>query len=127
MRQGGVDAVHVTIAYHETFRETVANIEEWNRYFSAYPELIVHACSAADVRAAREQERTAIIFGFQNCYPIYQFFGAENLKNSKFHGNTGQKPIVFERGELKYRVSEQGKTVPGPEFHSAFNAVISRF
>ena len=28
MRQGGVDAVHVTIAYHETFRETVANIEE---------------------------------------------------------------------------------------------------
>ena len=26
MRQGGVDAVHVTIAYHENFRETVFNI-----------------------------------------------------------------------------------------------------
>ncbi|HAG46581.1 MAG TPA: peptidase M19, partial [Gammaproteobacteria bacterium] len=75
MRQGGVDAVHVTIAYHETFRETVANIEEWNRYFSAYPELIVHACSAADVRAAREQGRTAIIFGFQNCSPIEDDLG----------------------------------------------------
>ena len=24
MRDGGVDAVHVTIAYHETFREMVA-------------------------------------------------------------------------------------------------------
>ena len=27
MRAGGVDAVHVTIAYHENFRETVANME----------------------------------------------------------------------------------------------------
>ena len=33
MREGGVDAVHVTIAYHEMFRETVANIEQWNRWF----------------------------------------------------------------------------------------------
>ena len=31
MRDGGVDAVHVTICYHEMFRETVANIETWNR------------------------------------------------------------------------------------------------
>ncbi|MDG2075924.1 MAG: membrane dipeptidase [Arenicellales bacterium] len=75
MRQGNVDAVHVTIAYHETFRETVANVEEWNRCFAAYPELIVHACSAADVRTAREQGRTAIIFGFQNCSPIEDDLG----------------------------------------------------
>ena len=27
MREGGVDAVHVTITYHETFRETVLQIE----------------------------------------------------------------------------------------------------
>ena len=26
MREGGLDAVHVTIAYHETFRETVLNV-----------------------------------------------------------------------------------------------------
>ena len=75
MRQGNVDAVHVTIAYHETFRETVANVEEWNRCFAAYPELIVHACSAADIRTAREQGRTAIIFGFQNCSPIEDDLG----------------------------------------------------
>ena len=31
MRDGGVDAVHVTICYHENFRETVANLEQWNR------------------------------------------------------------------------------------------------
>ena len=33
MRDGGLDAVHVTIAYHEVFRETVLNIEQWNRWF----------------------------------------------------------------------------------------------
>ena len=31
MRKGGVDAVHVTIAYHETFR--VPNIKQWNQWF----------------------------------------------------------------------------------------------
>ena len=64
---------------------------------------------------------------FQNFGQKYQIFDAENWKNSKFHGKIVQKPIVFERGELKYRVSERGKNVPGPEFHSAFNALISRF
>ena len=33
MRRGGVTAVHATIAYHENFRETVANIERWNRWY----------------------------------------------------------------------------------------------
>ena len=32
MRLGGVHAVHATIAYHETFREMVRNIEEWLVY-----------------------------------------------------------------------------------------------
>ena len=33
MRAGGVDAVHVTIAYHESFREMILNLEQWNRWF----------------------------------------------------------------------------------------------
>ena len=32
MRIGEVDSVHVTICYHENFRETVANLEQWNRW-----------------------------------------------------------------------------------------------
>ena len=43
MREGGLDAVHVTIAYHENFRETVANIEKWNRWFERFPDLIMRA------------------------------------------------------------------------------------
>ncbi len=66
MREGGVDAVHVTITYHETFRETVLNIERWNRWFETYPELIFQGRTAADVALARETQRTAIFFGSQN-------------------------------------------------------------
>ncbi len=66
MRAGGVDAVHVTITYHETFRETVLNIEQWNRWFEAYPDLIFQGRTAADVMRAKETGRTAIFFGSQN-------------------------------------------------------------
>ena len=66
MREGGVDAVHVTITYHETFRETVANIARWNRWFESFPDLIFQGFTAADVQIARDTGRTAIFFGTQN-------------------------------------------------------------
>ena len=70
MREGGVDAVHVTIAYHENFRETVANIEQWNSLFERFMELIFLGKTGADVRLARESGRTAIFYGFQNPSPM---------------------------------------------------------
>ncbi len=66
MRAGGVDAVHVTITYHESFRETVLNIEKWNRWFERFPDLIFQGFTAADIEAARQTGRTAIFFGSQN-------------------------------------------------------------
>lgn len=66
LRSGGVDAVHVTITYHETFRETVLNIEAWNRWFERFPDLIFQGRTAADVQLARATGRTAIFFGSQN-------------------------------------------------------------
>ncbi len=75
MREGNVDAVHVTIAYHENFRETVLNIEKWNRWFEQYPDLICQAFCAADIDVAKAAGRTAIIFGFQNPSPIEDDIG----------------------------------------------------
>lgn len=66
MRAGGVDAVHVTITYHETFRETVLQIERWNRWFEQFPELIFQGRTGADVLLAKQTGRTAIFFGSQN-------------------------------------------------------------
>ena len=75
MRDGGLDAVHATIAYHETFRETVRNIETWNRRFERHSDLIFPGRAGDDVRRARESGRTAIFFGFQNCSPIEDDIG----------------------------------------------------
>ncbi len=75
MRAGGVDAVHVTIAYHENFRETVLNFEQWNRWFETYPDLIMKGLTAEDVDRARASNRTAIFFGFQNPSPIEDDIG----------------------------------------------------
>jgi len=66
MNEGGVHAVHVTITYHETFRETVLNIEKWNRWFEKHPDLIFHGRTADDVALAKKTGRTAIFFGSQN-------------------------------------------------------------
>lgn len=75
MREGGVDAVHVTIAYHESFREMVLNLEAFNRWFEQYPDLIFKGTCAADVIRAQETGRTAIFFGFQNPSPIEDDIG----------------------------------------------------
>ena len=75
MREGQVDAVHVTIAYHENFRETVLNLERWNRWFEEFPDLILKGRWASDIDRARESGRTAIFFGFQNPSPIEDDIG----------------------------------------------------
>ena len=69
-RDSGINAVHVTIAYWENFREVVENITQWHRHFENNADLIMPARSAADVLEAKKQNKVGIIFGFQNCSPI---------------------------------------------------------
>jgi membrane dipeptidase len=75
MQAGGVHGVHVTISYHENFREMVLNVEQWNRWFEDYPELIFLGRTGDDVRRAMRENRTAIFFGFQNPSPIEDDIG----------------------------------------------------
>lgn len=67
---GGVTTIHVTIAYWENTRETLANIGDWHRLFRQHQDLILPVRNAADVAEARESGRVGIVFGFQNCSPI---------------------------------------------------------
>ncbi len=82
LREGGVDAIHVTIAYHENFRETVLNFEKWNRWFEQYPDLIMKGQWASDIDLARETGRTAVFFGFQNPSPIEDDIGLVEIVHS---------------------------------------------
>ena len=75
MRAGNLSAVHVTIAYHETFREAILNVEAWNRWFERYPDLIGPGRSGDDVRRAAQEGWTAIFYGFQNPSPLEDDIG----------------------------------------------------
>ena len=75
MQQGQLDCVHVTIAYHENFREAVLNLEEWNTWFERYPDRVIHAHYAEDIVKAKRSGKTAIIFGFQTPAPIEDDIG----------------------------------------------------
>ena len=65
-----LDAVHVTIAYHEDFNEVKKNIEIWNKHFKKNKNLIFHGKNFKDIEKANKEKKTAIFFGFQNCSPI---------------------------------------------------------
>jgi len=82
MRAGGVSAVHVTVCYHEMFRETVANLERWNRWFEQFPELIFKGTRSEDVRRAQSEGRTAIFFGAQNASPMEDDIGLIEILHS---------------------------------------------
>ena len=65
-----LDAVHVTIAYHEDFNEVKKNVEAWNKHFQDYKNLIFLGKTFKDIEKAHQEKKTAIFFGFQNCSPI---------------------------------------------------------
>ena len=70
-----LDAVHVTIAYHEDFDEVKNNIETWKKHFQEYKNLIIHGKTFQDIERAHQEKKTAIFFGFQNCSPIEDDIG----------------------------------------------------
>ena len=65
-----LDAIHVTIAYHEDFDEVEKNINTWNKYFKEFKDLIFHGKNFKDIEKAHKEKKTAVFFGFQNCSPI---------------------------------------------------------
>ena len=68
--EAGLDAIHVTIAYHEDFDELQDNINNWDNNFDSYSDLIFHGKTYLDIEKAKETYKTAVFFGFQNCSPI---------------------------------------------------------
>ena len=70
-----MSAVHVTLAYHQSFQSTVARIMEWNDRFQADGDLIMFAKDARDIDRARATNRTAIFFGLQTPMPVEDDLG----------------------------------------------------
>ena len=69
-RAAGLDAVHVTMVYHEDYDEFLKKIEEWEHHFKENSDLIFLGKDYKDIERAKFENKTAIFFGFQNCSPI---------------------------------------------------------
>ena len=76
LREGRVDAIHVTVAYHEDCAATLANIARWRLHVLDHPQWLMELRDGADIRRAAAQGRTAVMYGFQNCSPV-----AEDLRH----------------------------------------------
>ncbi len=112
MRQGELDAVHVTLAYHESFREAVRNIQDWNSRLDCHRDLIIPGRTGEDVRRARESGRTAVFFGFQNCSPI--------------EGDVGLVEIVYRLGIRFMQLSYNNQSLLATGCYEAVDSGITR-
>ena len=69
-RSAELDAVHVTIAYHEDYDELLTEIKKWEKLFKENSDIIFQGKNYKDIDKANKEKKTAIFFGFQNCSPI---------------------------------------------------------
>ena len=102
----------------------VAEIEKWNRRFERFSELIFHGKYAEDVKLARETNRTAIFFGFQNPSPIEDDIGLVEIVHTlgvRFMQLTYNNQSLLATG--CYEVEDCGVTRMGREVIAEMNRV----
>jgi membrane dipeptidase len=69
-RDAGVTAVNVTLAIHENQTEAARALVSWERVLAANDDLVRPVLTAADIRAAKDEGRVGIVYGFQNGTPF---------------------------------------------------------
>ena len=74
-REAGLDAVHVTVVYHEDYDEFLKKLNVWDKLFKNNSDLIFLGKDFNDIIKAKSEKKTAIFFGFQNCSPIEDDIG----------------------------------------------------
>ena len=68
--KGGLSAIHATLVYWENTEESFVKIQEWEKLFNKHQDLIMHAKSSQDILEAKQLNKIAIIYGFQNSAPL---------------------------------------------------------
>jgi membrane dipeptidase len=70
LQEGGVDAVLATVASIEDARSTMAVLGAWHALFRNQTLPVRLATSVSDIRSAKSEDKTAILFHFQGANPI---------------------------------------------------------
>ena len=65
MRKGGLTAANCTVSVWEGFQATINNIVASQTLIRENSDVVIPVKTTADIRRAKEQGKTGIIFGFQ--------------------------------------------------------------
>ena len=65
MRKGGLTAANCTVSVWEGFQATVNNIAASQKLIRENSDLVIPVRTTADIRKAKEQGKTGILFGFE--------------------------------------------------------------
>ena len=60
-REANLDAVHVTIVYHEDFDELVGETRKWEKFFSENSDLIFLGNNFKDIEKANVEKKTLVL------------------------------------------------------------------
>ena len=75
MRKGGLSAANCTVSVWEGFKDTVANIAAMKRQIRTHSDLLTLVRTTADIEAAKRENKTGIILGFQNAQAFEDHLG----------------------------------------------------
>ncbi|CAN7654581.1 membrane dipeptidase [Neorhizobium sp. LjRoot104] len=70
MRAGGITAVNVSTVLWENFREGIDYVSQWKHFLRDNSDLIRPVRTVADIHAAKAENKTGIILGWQNTSPL---------------------------------------------------------
>jgi membrane dipeptidase len=68
-RRSGVTAIHTSLD-HRSFTAALRALAVWHDRFERYPDRLVKATSAEEIRRAKQAGRVAVVLGFQNATMI---------------------------------------------------------
>ncbi len=75
MRRGGLTAANCTVSVWEGFTQTVSNIADMKKLIRENVQHVSLVRTTADIRAAKDNNKTGIILGFQNAHAFEDNLG----------------------------------------------------
>ena len=79
MKAGGITAANCTCSVWEGFKDTMANVAQWKRWFQEYDDILLQVHTSEDIRRAKTQGKVGIILGWQNTWGIEDQLGFLHL------------------------------------------------
>ena len=67
-RKAGLDAVHVTIVYHEDYDELLYEIKKWEKLFKDNSDLIFLGKNFKDIEKAKTEKKNCNLFWFSKLF-----------------------------------------------------------